>query len=223
MARFTAKAASDYDVRIPRLVPGYQLMHEIATAYLLETLPAEADILVVGAGTGTEVLMLAAASPGWRFTAVDESAAMLEVAQDKMAEAGWSARARFITAPMQHVAPLPPHDAATCLLVSHFAPDDGDKLRFVRAIAERLQISAPLVLFDYLAAPVEMARLYRRWAMLQGAPAVEGDAILTRIATNWHPVDSERTAAILHDAGFQPPQMLLQALAYRSVVTRRVR
>ena len=41
------------------------------------TLPEDAQILAVGAGTGVEISHLAAVFPKWRFTALDPSGAML--------------------------------------------------------------------------------------------------------------------------------------------------
>lgn len=210
-------------LRIPRLVPGYQVMHEIATAYLLAVVPAEAHVLVVGTGTGADLLMLAQARPGWHFTALDESEAMLAVAEEKMAAAGWAARVRFLVTPMQQVTEvLALHDAATCLLVSHCAPDDGSKLQFLRAIAAQLRPRAPLVVCDYLAASPEMAEVYRHWTHVQGASEVESRAMLSRIAAHWHPIDLARTTVLLAEAGLQAPQLLLQASAYHSFATRRV-
>ncbi|WP_232288441.1 class I SAM-dependent methyltransferase [Anaeromyxobacter sp. K] len=49
----------------------------LVTRLALGELPAQARILCVGAGTGAELLSLAAAFPGWRFTAVDPSEPML--------------------------------------------------------------------------------------------------------------------------------------------------
>jgi tRNA (cmo5U34)-methyltransferase len=68
--RFGADEAPGYDARMAQLVPGYALLHRLVLAELTAALPAAADVLVVGAGTGAELELLATARPEWRFTAV---------------------------------------------------------------------------------------------------------------------------------------------------------
>lgn len=62
--------AADYDRQWAKMAPIRKNLY-----YLLESvfagLPADARVLCVGAGTGTELAHLAAKFPGWRFTAVE--------------------------------------------------------------------------------------------------------------------------------------------------------
>lgn len=117
-------------------IPGYELLHETA-ALLTNALGAEARMLVVGAGTGEEVMRLALQHPGWRFVAEDPSAAMLAVAREKLTAAGLADRVEFVVGPIENVPADAPFDAATLILVHHFQPDDGAKLAMMRAIAAR--------------------------------------------------------------------------------------
>ena len=62
----------------PRTVPGYHDIHTMASVLLAERAPADARVLVLGAGGGLEVKAFATAHPAWTFLAVDPAAPMLE-------------------------------------------------------------------------------------------------------------------------------------------------
>lgn len=80
---FTNRAAmANYVQDAPRKVPGYADLHRMAMLLLAERTPPAAEILVYGAGGGLELKAFANAQPGWRFTGVDPSAEMLELARD---------------------------------------------------------------------------------------------------------------------------------------------
>ncbi|HJR27356.1 MAG TPA: class I SAM-dependent methyltransferase, partial [Pseudomonas sp.] len=59
------------------------------------SLPTNARILCVGVGTGVEMAHLAQQFPGWQFTAVDPSGAMLDVCRQRAKEGGFIDRCRF--------------------------------------------------------------------------------------------------------------------------------
>ena len=71
MPTFTGEEAQEYDNSITRLVPGYELLHQLTNAQLSATLTDNAHILVVGAGTGKEIAALANLNSTWQFTAQD--------------------------------------------------------------------------------------------------------------------------------------------------------
>ncbi|HYG70445.1 MAG TPA: class I SAM-dependent methyltransferase, partial [Anaeromyxobacteraceae bacterium] len=122
-ALFDESQAASYDERYLKLAPMQKALH-LVTQLALAELPFDARVLIVGAGTGAELLHLAAAFPGWRFTAVDPSEPMLRRCRLRADAAGLSARCRFHegavdTLPEEERA----FDGATALLVSQFVVD----------------------------------------------------------------------------------------------------
>lgn len=113
-------------------------------------LPADARILVAGAGTGAEVRFLAPRFPGWRFTLVDPSPHMLAVARRHADAGGFLDRCTF-HADYVSATPVEPHDAATSLLVSHFLTDAAARQAFFEDIAARLVPGGPLFTLDLCA------------------------------------------------------------------------
>lgn len=129
--------APGYDKRWERTAPITQCLY-----FLLESvfaaLPEDARILCVGAGTGSEILHLADRFPGWRFTAVEPAAAMLDVCRRRAGEAGIADRCTFHEGYLDTLPAGAPHQAATCFLVSQFILDKTARSGFFEKIAERL-------------------------------------------------------------------------------------
>ena len=81
---FRGDSVFGYDDRIPRSIPGYEAMHDLVSAILTGLLPEEGRLLVVGAGTGKEIITLGTQNKSWRFTGVDPSKDMLAVARKSL-------------------------------------------------------------------------------------------------------------------------------------------
>ena len=79
--RFDGEGARAYDSRIPLLVPGYELLHQLCASRLMAALGQQARVLLVGVGTGSELLLLGRLCPRWTFVAQDISADMLAQAR----------------------------------------------------------------------------------------------------------------------------------------------
>ena len=71
-----------------RFVPGLADLHRMTGILLAERAPADARVLVLGAGGGLELKALAEAHPGWRFVGVDPAGPMLALAKQTLGPAG---------------------------------------------------------------------------------------------------------------------------------------
>jgi tRNA (cmo5U34)-methyltransferase len=140
--------SSDYD-RIARMaLPGYEAMHTMVLSILKYYFPATANFLIVGAGTGMELLQYAQSNPLWQMLGVDPSEKMLAIAQTKIEEYQLCERVKLVQSYTDDLPPVPLYDAATSILVMHFIPDDGGKLAYLQSIVKRLKPSATFVLVD---------------------------------------------------------------------------
>ncbi|MDD3446476.1 MAG: class I SAM-dependent methyltransferase [Zavarzinia sp.] len=212
MTAFSDAAAEDYDRRIARMAPGYDLALELVVALAHCCFPANARVLLAGSGTCAELLALAAAGPGWRFTAVEPSAAMMAMAREKVAAAGLGDRVTLVEA-MLDDAPLVEHDAALCALVMHFVPD-GAKPGFLAALATRLRPGAPLLLTEF--ADVGLPEgCYEGWLLDRGVePALVARAADWRRRV-WRPTTPEQGRDLAARAGFTDFRNFFQALGFQ--------
>ena len=53
---------------------------------------SDGQLLIVGAGTGAEILEVGKTNPDWRFLGVDPAQSMLDLAKEKIETAGLSER-----------------------------------------------------------------------------------------------------------------------------------
>lgn len=220
---FDDAKARGYDDNIRRVLPGYQVLHDLATLVLGQEVPADAEVLAVGAGTGNELMAFGAAHPGWRLTAVDPAAPMLAAARRRVAEASFADRVRFVHGTAADLPGNARFDGASAILVSHFLPDDGAKLELFRAIGQRLKPGAPLVLANVAAAADDGAHrrtigLWRKWCLTRGKPAVEVDDMFAHVDRDLHLVPESRVVELLRAAGFTETMPFYQALAYTGMV-----
>lgn len=227
-AEFDAEAAADYDRRSRVGIPGYDALHDVAVAMLGDALGDDARLLVVGAGTGEELLRLGQTHPRWRFAAVDPSPHMLAVAKRRIAEAGLVDRVELVEGTTDLLPAQPTHDAATLILVLHFLPDDGAKLALLRDIAERLRPGAPLVLVDLFgdARSEPFARLFGAWQRQMLDRGIPPDDVATRfqeLRQRIAFVPEARLADLLREAGFGEPLPFWRALLFGGWLAHRDR
>ena len=146
--KFDRDRANQYDLDIRKAIPGYESLHAMAQSLLQTGLSKSANLLVVGSGTGMELINYIEQNPNWTLTGVDPSAEMMEIAKSELEGKGLQDRISLHTGYVDSLPETKPMDAATLLLVMHFLPDDGSKLQLLRDIAQRLKPGAKLILAD---------------------------------------------------------------------------
>lgn len=206
--------ASGYDKQWARMAPIRDGLH-----FLLESvfagLPADARILCVGVGTGAELAYLAQKFPGWRFTALDPSGAMLEVCRQRAEAEGYLSRCYFHEGYLDSLPDEDMHDAATCFLVSQFILAQEDRAEFFREIAKRLKPGGILASSD-LTSDIESSAydaLLPVWlnVMTPGVPSERLERMRVAYATDVAVLAPKLVASIIESAGFEPPVQFFQA------------
>jgi tRNA (cmo5U34)-methyltransferase len=218
------RQAAGYDQQWQRMAPVRDGLN-----FLLEPvfagLPEDARILCVGVGTGAELAYLARKFPGWRFTAVDPSGAMLDVCRKRAEAEGHLSRCYFHEGYLESLPIEDLHDGATCFLVSQFILAQDARIRFFRAIAERLRPGGVLASSD-LAAEFDQDvydTLLRAWLELM-TPGVTPEGLERARAAYAKDVailPPNRVASLIEAAGFDRPVQFFQAGLMHAWVGRR--
>jgi len=207
--------APGYDQQWSRMAPLRDCLH-----FLLESvfaaLPADADILCVGVGTGVELAHLARVFPQWTFHAVDPSGAMLEVCRQRAAAEGFASRCRFHEGYVDSLPRERRYHGATCFLVSQFILSPEARTGFFREIAVRLVPGATLASSDLASdrASREYEQLLIPWFRMMSQSGMQADALERMRAAYARDVailPSAQIAALIESGGFETPVQFYQA------------
>jgi len=226
--KFDPARAGEYQSQSRIALAGYDACHELTACMLAAVVGpgTNAHLLIVGAGGGAQEIVTAGAlEPAWRFTAVDPSQPMMDIAIAQLQRHGLNGRTETH---LGYVDDLPDghrFDAATLIGVLHHLPGDAAKRHILHAIAARLLPGAPLVLagnrYAYADHPTLLTAWGERWRM-QGSTPEEVQAKLGKILQGADPPASEEAvAALLADAGFGPPTWFFSSLFWGACLARR--
>lgn len=209
------RVVEGYDQHIRKLIPGYELIHLQVHAILKNLLPAQAEILVVGCGTGYELAYLAEHFPEWKFCAIDPAPNMLQQAQQHLAQLQLGHNIRFVLGDTQVLQSMPQQfDAALSILVAHFVPVEL-KLGFLRDIAHSLTASGICMSYDLMAlADPLQGQILKSMAELTGLTEQQADNMLARLHDDFYLVSAQEMQALYLQAGFQDVAPYSQVLNY---------
>lgn len=206
-----------YRVEVPRKVPGLFDLHRMAMLLMAETAPTDAEILVVGAGGGMETLSFAEAQQGWRFTGVDPSRAMLDLARSTLSSV--ADRVTLIEGTV-HQAPHGPFDGAASLLTMHHV-EIGERQRTLREIHERLKPGARFVVAGHSSpGPAAQCWMTRSVAFgdRNGLDWSKSEKTARVMVERLALMAPEQEKAMLCEAGFSDIELFYAAFSFRGFV-----
>ncbi|MEI4482262.1 MULTISPECIES: class I SAM-dependent methyltransferase [unclassified Phyllobacterium] len=210
---------SGYAARTEQLVPGLRHLHKMTGLLLAERAPADARVLVLGAGGGMELKALAELQPEWRFDGIDPSAEMLQLAETNLGSL--ASRVTFQEGYIDK-APEGPFDAATCLLTLHFLPR-GERLQTLRGIQRRLKPGAPFVAAHHSfptqgAEPDKWLTRFAAFASLSGVLAFQSENNIRTMKERLPVLSPEEDEALLREAGFSNIELFYAGLTFKGWV-----
>lgn len=215
---FTDPAAvATYAADARRKVPGLDDLHRMVTLLLAERASQGAHLLVVGAGGGLELKAMAEARADWRFTGVDPSPAMLDLARDAVSP--FAGRIHLVAGTVDQ-APDGPFDGATCLLTLHFLAR-AERLRTLQEIHRRLKPDARLVIAHHSPPGNDVERWLARSVAFGAATAADvatAGAAGKLLAERLPLLGPEAEEELLRAAGFADVELFYAAYSFRGWV-----
>ena len=212
-AFFDKDSAATYDKQRASLTPIKDALF-LLTRMVLSDLPAQANILCVGVGTGAELKALAQVNPEWRFTLVEPAAAMMDICREEAEKLDLSDRCIFHEGYLHTLPGADPFDAATAMLVSHFLLDLSERRGFFTEIASRLRPDGWLVNADLSGdqASPRFAGLFDMWGKTMkhsGMATAHVEKICSFKGVSLLP--TAEIEALLIESGFRDPTLFYQA------------
>lgn len=223
---FEAEYGARYDTLIRQVVPGYDDLH-LAVLAVLSSVPDGADVMVVGVGSGSELVTLGRGRPGWRLTGVEPSDQMIRITAERLTRAGVEERVRIHHGYTDDLPAGARFGAATLVCVLHFLPDDGAKLALLQSIAARLHSGASFVLVDANGSPGTDAfrRDWDGWMEFirrKGLTGTELEAYRRQVEEGVRFVPESRIVELLETAGFTGIHRFYRAFVFGGWLATRV-
>lgn len=210
--------AAAYDQRWAGMAAINDAQHLLLKA-ILSGIGSQARVLCVGAGTGAELLALAAAYADWQFTVVEPSAGMIEQCRRRAEAQGITDRCTFHEGFLDSLPQADPFDAATSILVSHFLVDRDRRKSYFSEIARRLRPGGLMVNSDLAAdmSSPQYQSLVQHWVSLHRWAGLETktDHLGREVAL----LSADEMQSLLVDSGFVCPTLYFQALLIRTWVS----
>lgn len=193
---------------------------------VLSELPADARILCVGVGTGSELINLAQTFPQWQFTAVEPAAPMLDICRQRAEECGIASRCTFHEGYLDSLPASNSFDAATCLLVSHFFVQQDRRRNFFSQIASRVRPNGYLVSSDLssdmsTSAYQSLLEVWLKMLRYTEVPEMEVEKICASYGRDVAVRSPLEVESIIASSGFDTPVLFFQTLLIHAWYAKR--
>jgi tRNA (cmo5U34)-methyltransferase len=223
---FGADRAAHYDTQASINLAGCQAAYELGVSALTAQLDGQdtASLLYVGLGTGAELLPYTRFNvPGWRFTGVDPSDAMLGVARKRLEAEGLLSRTHLHLGELHTLPAGPPFDGAQMMGVLHHVEGEEARLELLREVTRRLKPGAPLVLGCRVGNDAELTNVELRRLRAYGISpeALEHRRQLFAVI---RPIESDTALfAMLAQTGRVAPRPIFVSLQFKVFLARALR
>lgn len=217
---FENERALYYDNFVQTWILNYQFVIDTIPKIVEIENPNATEILVVGSGTGNELLSLSKQNKPWKITGVDPSPDMVKIAQEKLKK---HTQVTIIQGEVNQLPENKKYDVATLLLVLHFMKDDGTKEVLLKDIYDKLETGAPFIILDIFGNKQEFSKNIKLLETIL-PEEVDGVAIKERIASmpeRIYNISEDRLIKILQTVGFSKPIRFFQSAIYGGWITKK--
>ncbi len=215
--QFNTDFSAHYDALVRQAMFGYEQLFPLILAWLAPQVGEKASVLVVGSGTGMELVTFGRRMPAWTLTGVDPAEQMIRLARARLDNQNLSGRVRLHHGSLDTLPGEQDFDAATLVLVLHFLPDDGAKLGLLRGIYQRLRPGGGLALVDLGGDPVTPEfqvhlSIWKNFQVQMGLPREEVEKLVKMTLDTQYFIPEARVRQLLAEAGFSRVDRFYQAL-----------
>ena len=221
---YDAEWAHNYERRADAAIPGRDGLYRLCRASF-RGLPAGARILVIGCGTGSELIPLAHAFPGATIIGIEPAQPMLDICAARVSAAALSSRVSLQAVSLEAFSGAGDFDAATSILVSQHISSDSEAGAFFRTVASLLKPGGRLYTADLHIATGQareaMLALWREQALMSGTEPVLVDGMLSKFESDLRPRDESTILGLLQSAGFHRILKPFSSLIYGAWAARR--
>jgi tRNA (cmo5U34)-methyltransferase len=223
---FDEERAAKYDADIVKALPGYLGLHNLVAAALDSQLKGPGPVLVVGAGTGTDIAPIAMVKNCTGITACEPEPAMAGYGQKKTGSMVNGKEIKWCVSQLS-AAPKEKFSAVVMTLVLHFLPDDGAKAALLAEIRDRLSpggtfIFVNLIKPDHKETEDAFFKAWEAYNALNGVPESEYKMFFKERGHKVNMVSEKRDRALWREQGFKEVSRFTSALFLQGYVLEKI-
>ncbi|PKL84394.1 MAG: hypothetical protein CVV24_00210 [Ignavibacteriae bacterium HGW-Ignavibacteriae-3] len=212
---FDTKKVSHFEEIARKAVVAYDQLFLMALAVLSDNENSEKNVLVVGCGTGKELLTFAEKKKNWKLTGVDPSEEMINVSREKIQENKLNGRVSLLHGVVNQLPEEKEFDASTVIFVLRFIPEDSEKLSLLKDISDRLKPGARIVIVDQFGEREDdsfrgLVEDWKKYMLYNGIPSEVQNKIAEHAMAR-SVVSEESIKKLLGKAGFNRIKTFYQA------------
>jgi tRNA (cmo5U34)-methyltransferase len=204
----TSQSAALYDANVEKTIPRYSQFH-LETLDLVRTvMPEPALWLDTGCGTGNLAAKAAERFAGVKFILSDPSAAMLDIAREKLQ----GTEAEYVQSGSETLSLVTPVDVVTAIMSHHYLTAEQRRQATENCFAV-LKPGGVYVTFETIrpcsdAATVIGLQRWRQHQLTSGKPAEEVEKHISRYGVELLPITIEEHLRLLRQVGFSTVEIL---------------
>jgi len=216
--------AVNYERLAEASIPGRAGLYRLCQAVLSKS-PSDSNVLIVGSGTGAELILLAQSFPGWKFDAVEPATEMINYCRREIDRLRLSERIKLHEMDLESYSTTKRYDAITSVLVSQHLSDDQSAQHFFSKLHDLLLPGGLLFSADlHIAANQDREQMLSLWeqqALFAGISAEIVSGMRKRLESDLSPRDEEVIENFLHQAGFKSWLKPFSSLIYGAWCARK--
>ncbi len=204
----TSQSAALYDANVEKTIPRYSQFH-LETLDLVRTVVPNPSLwLDTGCGTGNLAAKAAERFVGVKFVLCDPSAAMLDIAQEKLQDVA----AEYIQSGSETLSIATPVDVVTAIMSHHYLTAEQRRQATENCFAA-LKPGGVYVTFETIqpfsaAATAIGLQRWRQHQLNSGKPAEEAEKHISRYGVELLPITIEEHLQLLRQVGFSSVEIL---------------
>jgi len=183
------------------------------------------NVLIVGCGTGADLIPLAQLFQNWSFDAIEPAKEMITYCRTELDRLGLGGRVKLHETDLQSYSTTKRYAAVSSVLISQNLPDDRDAQNFFFRLYDLLLPGGWLFSADaHIAANQDRERMLNLWeqqALFAGTPADIVSGLRSRFETDLWPRDEAVIEEFLGRAGFNSWLKPFSSLIYGAWCARK--
>lgn len=225
--RFNKKEASKYEEYAERAVFGYNQLYQMTLALLMDEKSINSKVLVVGSGSGKEMITFGNYMPFIEMTGVDPSEEMIKISRKKIEEKGLDNKISLYKGTIEDLPPNIKYNIATVIFVLRFVDGEDEKLFLLRRINELLKSGGRILIIDQFEQPLSqqfnLLRFgWKNFLLMNGISVQTAEMIIEKALEKRSLITENKLKRLLAESGYHNIVRFYSAFLHAGFIAEKI-